>query len=473
MICNYQNRSLFRRTLGSCASDSERRKPRLASPLLFFALLLFFPVDAHAVDIQQVVAPKSGVKAWLVENHKLPIVALHLAFEGGSEQDPVDKQGLGTLMTSALTEGAETYTATAFQQELADHSIALNFAAERDEIDGGLKCLSADKPKAFELLRLALTKPRFAVADIERLRARQLASMRQQFADPDWQARYAMLSQIFAGHPYGQRHLGTMQTLQAITQSDIQNFAAHHLARDNVTIAVAGDMTAAELSAALDDIFADVPAHAALTPIADVHAVSETPVVLVRREGTQSNVLFAMQGPKRDDPDWYAAEIANYILGGGGFSSRLMHDVRDKKGLTYGVGTSLSPSEHAGLIFGQSAVDNPKVSEALAVMRETMRHLRDDGATLPEIAAAKDYLTGAQPLALTSTDKIAGLLVYMQREKLGRDYLDRYGDIVRGVTAEDIARVIKRWFDPDKMTLVMVGKPDGITPTQIKDVVKQ
>ena len=441
--------------------------------LLLVFLLLVAPTVARAVDIQEVTAPKSGVKAWLVEDHKLPIVALHLAFEGGSEQDPVDKQGLGTLMTNALTEGAGSYTAAAFQQELADHSIGLGFAAERDEIDGSLKCLSADKQKAFELLHVALSKPHFDIKDIDLLRAQQLTSIRQQFSDPNWQARYALLSHLFAGHPYGQRHLGTMQSLQVITQDDIKNFAAHHLAKDNVTVAVAGDMTPDELSTALDQIFTDVPAHASLSSVAEVREPVDAPTIIVRRAGTQTNLLFALQGPKRDDTDWYAAQIANYIIGGGGFSSRLMHDVRDKKGLTYGIDTGLSPSEHAGLIFGQASVDNPKVAEALDVVRDTMRRFRDGGATAPEIAAAKDYLTGSQPLTLTSTDKIAAVMVSMQREKLGRDYLDRYGDIIRSVTVEDISRAIKRWFDPDKMTLVMVGKPDGVTATQIKDSIKQ
>ncbi len=441
--------------------------------LLLLFLLLLTPTAAHAVDIQEVTAPKSGIKAWLVEDHKLPIVALHLAFEGGSEQDPADKQGLGTLMTDALTEGAGSYTAAAFQQELADHSITLGFASERDEIDGSLKCLSADKQKAFELLHSALTKPHFEAKDIDLLRAQQLTSVRQQFSDPNWQARYALLSHIFAGHPYGQRHLGTMQSLQAITQTDIKNFAVHHLARDNVTVAVAGDMTPDELSTALDQIFADVPAHAVLTPVTEMHEPVDASTILVRREGTQTNVLFALQGPKRDDTDWYAAQIANYIIGGGGFSSRLMHEVRDKKGLTYGIDTGLSPSEHAGLIFGQASVDNPKVAETLDVVRDTMRRFRDGGATVPEIAAAKDYLTGSQPLAMTSTDKIAAVMVSMQREKLGRDYLDRYGDIIRGVTVEEISRAIKRWFDPDKIVLVMVGKPEGVTAGQVRDLVKQ
>ncbi len=455
----------------SYARYRSRWIPAFAGTTLMFLLVLSTP--SQATDIQEVTGETSGVKAWLVEDHQLPIVAMHFAFQGGTEQDPVDKQGLANLTMNALTEGAGNMTAAAFQQQLAARSITLTFSAERDELDGSIKSLSADKQKAFDLLRLALTRPRFESKDIERLRAQQLSAIRQQFADPDWQARYALLSQIFADHPYGQRHLGTTQTLQAITQDDIRAFAAQHLARDNVTIAVAGDITPAELAQALDKIFAGLPAHAQLTPIADVQWPNDTPTILVRREGTQSDLLFAMPGPKRDDPDWYAAEIANYILGGGGFSSRLMQDVRDRKGLTYGISTALAPSQHAGLIIGHAAVDNPKVAEALDTMRDTMRRFHDDGPTAREIMAAKDYLTGSKPLSLTSTDKIADILVAIQRDRLGSDYLDRYSDIIRSVSAQDIDQAIDRWFNPDKMTLVMVGKPDGVSVSQTKDVVRQ
>jgi len=432
-----------------------------------------YGLPAHAIDIQEVTGDKTGIKAWLVEDHKLPIVAMHFAFEGGSEQDPADKQGLATLTMDTLTEGAGPYDATAFQKQLADHSVTLNISSGRDKNEGGLKCLSADKEKAFELLRLALTKPRFDTKDIERLRIRQLSAIRQQISDPNWQARYALFSQIFAGHPYSERHYGTLQTLQAISRSDIRDFYTSHLARDNLIIAVAGDMTPSELSSVIDKVFADLPAHAHLTPLSDVQEQNDAPTILVKREGTQSDVMFALPGPKRDASDWYATSIANYILGGGGFSSRLMMDVRDKKGLTYGIDTALAPAQHNGLIVGQAAIDNSKTSEALDTIRDTMRHFYNDGVTSKEIGSAKDYLTGSQPLALTSTDKIADIMVDIQHDHLGRDYLDRYTDLIRDVTAKDVSRAIERWYNPDKVTWVMVGKPEGLTVTHTQDMIRQ
>lgn len=442
-----------------------------ALALVFVALIA--PRAALAVDIEEVIGPKTGVKAWLVEDHKLPIVALHLAFQGGGEQDPENRQGLASLTMNALTEGAGDLNAAAFQQRLANRSISMGFSAQRDQLSGGMKCLSADKDEAFELLHMALTSPRFDTADIERLRGQHLSAVKMQFSDPNWQARYALFQQIFSKHPYNQRIYGTTQTLAAITRDDIKAFAAAHMALNTVTVAVAGDITPDELAKALDKLFKDLPANAKLKPVADVPEPKGNLSILVRREGTQTNVLFAMPGPKRDDPDYYAAEVANYILGGGGFASRLMQELRDKEGLTYGISMGLMPMQHAGLMMGQSAIDNPKIAVALGIIKDTMRRFRSEGPSEREIEAARDYLTGSMPLALTSTNKIASLLVEMQREKLGRDYLDRYGQIIRSVTARDIERVLDKYFNPDKMTMVLVGNPDKVVVDMTKETVKQ
>jgi zinc protease len=432
---------------------------------------LFGAASAHATTIEEVTS-KNGIKAWLVEDHKLPLIAMQFAFRGGAEQDTADKQGLANLTMNLLTEGAGPYDAAAFQQQLADHSVAMRFEAGRDALQGSVKTLSADKGIAFDLLQAALTQPRFDTAEIERLRNSQLAALRSQLGNPGWQARYALFQQIFGAHPYSQRRLGSTQTLQGLTRNDIQNFAAAHMARDNLLVAVAGDITPQELAPLLDRVFGSLPPHAKLLPMAEIVWPQDNAVVLVPREGTQTELLFAMPGPKRSDPDWYAAEIANYILGGGGFSSRLMQDVRDKKGLTYGINMDLSPMEHGGFIAGEAATDNPKTGQAWDIARDTMNRFYKEGPTDKEIAAAKDYLTGALPLAMTSTDRIAAILVDIQLEHLGRDYLARQNGLVRQVTKDDVDRVIRQWFNPTGLTLSMVGKPTGIAPTQTKELTR-
>jgi zinc protease len=438
--------------------------------VLAFALMGANP--AHATRIQEVTS-SGGIKAWLVEDHKLPVIAMHFAFRGGVEQDPVDKQGLANLAMNLMTEGAGTTNATAFQQRLADHSIAMNFSAERDALTGSLKSLSENRQEAFDLLSMALTQPRVEPKDFERERNQQLIALRTQFSSPDWQSRFALFQKIFSDHPYSERRLGSVKTLAGLTRKDVKKFIAEHLARDNVLIAVAGDISPAELARTLDQSFGKLPRHARLAPVSDIEVPQEPSIVMTPREGTQTALLFAMPGPKDDSPDWYATQIANYILGGGGFSSRLMQDVRDKKGLTYGIDTGLSSAEHGGLIMGQAATDNAKTREAWEIVLATMRHFYEDGVTPAEIAAAKDYLTGSLPLSLTSTDRIARVLVNFQIEHRTSDYLDRRNDLIRSVTPDEVQAVIRHWFNPDHVTLSMVGMPEGMAPTETRDLVRE
>ncbi|MGE3623936.1 MAG: M16 family metallopeptidase, partial [Bdellovibrionales bacterium] len=272
---------------------------------------------------------------------------------------------------------------------------------------------------------------------------------------------------------YGQRSLGSPRTLTAITKDDIHDFAAAHLARDNLVVAAAGDISPEELKVVLDRVFGDLPAKSTLTPVADVVWPGEPASILVPREGTQTVLMFARPGPRRDNPDWYAAEIVNYILGGGGFTSRLMHEVREKNGLTYGIDTGLAPMDHAGMLIGSANADNPKAARAWDLTRRVWRDLYENGVKPEEVKAAKDYLTGSLPLTLTSTHAIAEVLVGIQIERLGRDYLDRRDDYLRAVTDEDIQNVIKKWFDPEAATLVMVGKPENVTPTRTSEQLRE
>ncbi len=439
---------------------------------LFLICLPLLSMPAHATNIQEVTSSK-GITAWLVEDHKLPLIAMNFAFRGGVEQDPADKQGLATLTMSLLSQGAGSYDAAAFQQQLADHSIAMRFSAGRDALEGNIKTLREERQTAFDLLHVALTKPHFDTVEIDRARGRQFTRMRFQLGDPDWQARYAMLSHIFAGHPYDQRGQGSSKTLASLTADDIKGFAAAHLARSNLVVAVAGDISPGELKTALDQVFGDLPANAKLMPLPDVTWPKDVASIMVPRDGTQTSLLFAEPAPKRLDADYYAAEIADYILGGGGFSSRLMQEVRDKHGLTYGIDTGIAPMEHASMLIGSAATENPKTGKAWNITLGVWRDFFQKGVTSDEISGAKDYLTGSLPLTMTSTDAIAATLVSMQVEHLGRDYLDKRDGIIRSVSADDVGRTIHNWFDPAKLTLVMVGKPAGIKPTVTQPQAKE
>ncbi len=440
--------------------------------LFFLCWLVPAPGMAAVLPIQEVTSPH-GIKAWLVQDKKLPLVAISFAFRGGVEQDPADKQGLAELTMSLLTQGAGPYDAEAFQQKLADESIQLGFTAGRNSLSGSLKTLRSSRTRAFKLLRQALTEPRFDPDAIERARRQQLTALRFQLGKPEWQARQALFAVLFHGHPYAMRRLGTAATLAGLTRDDIKDFAAHHLARDNLLIAATGDITPQELAKELDRVFGDLPAHARLTSVPEVVWPEKTSIILVPREGTQTEMLFASPLLKRDDPDWYAADIVNYILGGGGLTSRLMRDVRDRKGMTYSIGTGLAPMDHTSMLMGNAATDNAKAGEAWELMQQVWRDLYAKGVSEDDLTAAKDYLTGSLPLAMTSTDAIAGVLLGIQLDRFGIDYLDRRNALIRQVSMDDVNRVIRRWFNPSHLTLSLAGNPEGLKPTTTKEAAEE
>ncbi len=446
-----------------------------------FALaFLFLAVSAGSacaelrasVQVQEVVSP-GGIKAWLAHDDKLPLISMRIAFRGGVEQDPADKQGLGELMASLLTQGAGPYDAQAFQQKLADESIGFTFAAGRDAVQGSLRMLRESRRTAFEFMRLAVNEPRFDDEAFERVRRQQITQIQAELGNASWQGRRAMFAAIFRDHPYGMRRLGTAGSLAGMRREDVQAHARRLLARDNLLVTVAGAITPEELGKALDQMFGNLPEHADLRTIPDFSGAFESGSLLIKREGTQTEMLLAMPMVRRNDPDWYAAEIVNYVLGGGGFASRLMSEVRDKEGLTYGIGTGLGSMDRAALLLGQASTDNDKTDRAWTKILDVWRGVYDKGLTEDEIAAAKDYLTGSQPLSLTSISAIANVLMEMRLENLGRDYLERRNALIRGVTAEDVRRVVKRWFDPSKILLVMVGEPEGLRPDRMQEQVRE
>lgn len=428
-------------------------------PVFFALLLLLSPVsvDAKSLDVQEVVSP-GGIKALLVQDEKLPLIAMQFSFRGGVEQDPAEKQGLASMAVALLTEGAGNYDSLAFQQRLADNAISLGFGAGRDQLSGSMKTLAENKAEAFKLLHLALTEPKLDADAIQRVRSQQLTQIQFQLGDPSWQARYALLSNIFPNHPYSQRGLGTAATVQAITRDDIVAFIQDHLAQDNLIIGVAGKITPAELARVLDDVFGGLPKQAKLKPVPDV-TWPEPTSIRVDRAGTQTELLFTMPSLKRDDPDWYAASIVNYILGGGGFASRLMGAVRDKAGLTYGISTTLNPMEHAAMLMGSVTTENDKIGKAWKLIEDTWLELYETEPTEKDIAAAKAYLAGELPLRLTSTTAIAGYLVGLQQDGLPADYLDLHADFYNKVTKADISRVTQRWFNPDGIFVSAIGQP--------------
>ncbi len=437
--------------------------------LLFAALLagtasLAVPA-ARAVEVERVVSP-GGIEAWLVEDDSNPMLSLELSFEGGAATDPEGKEGLARFAAYLLDEGAGELDSEAFQQALADNSIRLSFDSGRDSFQASMATLTRNRDEAFRLLRLALSEPRFDAEPVARLRAQLMTRLARQAEDPQSIASRQLWAAMFPDHPYGRPADGTPESLQAIEVADLERFVERQLTRDRLVIGVAGDIDAETLGPLLDETFGALPAEGPALEVPEAEPTAEGGTIVVERDQPQSTIAFAQPGIARDDPDYYAAYAVNYVLGGGGFASRLYEEVREKRGLAYSVYSYLLPLDHGPLVLGGLGTQNARVAESLEVVREQWRRMADEGPSAEELADAKTYLTGSFPLNLSSTGDIAGMLVGMQRENLGIDYIDEREGYVEAVTLEQARRVARELYEADALTTVVVGSPEGVEATR-------
>jgi zinc protease len=415
-----------------------------------------------------VVSP-GGIEAWLVEDKSVPVVSLEAAFTGGAATDPAAKPGLANLTASLLDEGAGPYDSQAYQTRIEDIASSIRFTASHDDLTASVKTLSEHAEAAFELLRLALAEPRFDPDPVARVRSSIVVSLARKGENPNAIASRLWWKNAFAPHPYAQPSDGTPEGVEAVTVDDMRRFMKERIARNVLTIGVVGDITAARLAPLLDATFGALPEKAAPAALAEASADRGGVTLLVKKPIPQSVVAFGQPGLKRDDPDWYAALVMNYILGGGGFTSRLTTEVREKRGLAYGVYSYLAPLDHAGVLLGGVATQNSRVAESIDIIRQEWWRMHDSGPTEAELDGAKTYLTGSFPLQLDSTDRIAAVLVDVQQNKLGIDYLDRRNALIDGVTLADVKRVANRLLQPAALTFVVVGAPDDLPGARLVD----
>ncbi len=436
---------------------------KLIVPLVAICVT-FSATIASAVEVVRVISP-GGIEAWLVEEHGIPILSLRAVFRGGAVLDPAGAEGRAYMASGLLDEGAGDYDSLAFQGRLEDLAIRLHFNAGLDNFSANLKTLSENRDAAFEMLRLAITEPRFDAEPVERIRGQIQVQLARGAEDPDRIASRNWFDNAFPGHPYGRPVMGTEETLAALTADDLRRFTTEQLARDRLIIGVVGDITPALLAALLDSTFGALPKTGVAREISYSEPQAKGRLTIIERDMPQSIVIFGHVGLRRDDPDFYAASVMNYILGGSGFTARLTDEIRVKRGLAYGVYSYLSPMDFAALFMGRVATENASVAETLKILRAEFARMRDDGVSAEELADAKTYMTGSFPLRLDSNGKIARLLVGIQLEDLGIDYIDRRNGYIEAVSLDDVSRVAARLLRPDDLEVVVVGKPENLQAT--------
>jgi zinc protease len=434
---------------------------RLGLMSLIAAALVAFCVPASATKIERVVSP-GGIEFWFVRDGTVPVVSIEFAFRGGAAQDPDDKAGLAEMTVSTLDEGAGDLDGTAFHARMENKAIELQMRASREYVRGTLRTLKENQDEAFDLLRLALNEPRFDTSAVERIRSQTVSSLHRQSTNPNSISSRAWWAAAFPNHPYGRPVSGTLESVARVTPDDMRDFTRRILARDNLKIGVVGDIDTDTAGRLIDRTFGKLPAKAQLKPVADAKMQGLGGRTLVDLNVPQAVVTIGGPGIARNDPDFMAAYIVNHILGGGSFSSRLYREVREVRGLAYGVNTSLMWLEHAAVMIGGTATRSDSTGEAIDVIEAEFRKMAAEGPTEEEFTKAKTYLKGSFALNLDTSTKIASQLVQMQVDNLGIDYIDRRSAMIDAVTLDDARRIAKRLLSGG-LAVNVVGRPKGVT----------
>jgi len=434
---------------------------RTATPLVTLFLAVFFLIlpalAARAMDIREVKSSK-GITAWLVEDHTVPIIAIRFVFDGGSTQDPPGKEGMVNLMTGLFDEGAGDLDSETFQIKMDDVGAEMGFDAGRDGTYGSMRTLAERKDAAFDLLRLAVNKPRFDQAPIDRIRSQILAGIIAGENDPGTIAQTKWAEAIYGTHPYSRSDQGTKQSLAAITPDDLKAFHRANFARDGLHVAVVGDIDAETLKQKLDELFGDLPEKQTLNPVADIEPKLGQQLE-VNYDLPQTSLQLAYPGVKRDAPDFFASVLMNEILGGGTFTSRLFEEVREKRGLAYSVSSNLIDQKHAESLLVTTATRSDRAAETLGVVREVVKRMAEVGPTEEELEATKKYMVGAYAINnLDSSSAIAATLVELQLDKLGIDYMQRRGALINGVTLDQVKAAAKKLLSTEPAIMVVGPK---------------
>lgn len=426
---------------------------------LVIGLATALPLRAE-VDIQEVTSD-GGITAWLVEEHSIPFTAMELRFRGGTSLDETGERGATYLMTGLLEEGAGDLDARAFTRAAEELAASFDYDVYDDTFTVSAKFLTENRDEAVDLLRSSLIEPTFSDTAIERVRAQVLSIIRSSLTDPDDIAGQAFAARVFGDHPYATAGEGTLDSVTALDRDDLVAAWKAAMVKDRLYIGVVGDITAEELKSMLDGLLGDLPASGPELP-GQAEPAFDGGTHVIEFDTPQSVAIFGQPGMGQEDPDFFAAYLLNTIIGGGGFESVLMDEVREKRGLTYGTYSYLVDKDRAKVWMGSVSSANDRIAEAIEVIRAEWARIASEGVTAEQLEAAKKFMTGAYPLRFDGNGPIANIIAGMQIQGMPIDYAATRNDKVNAVTLEQVNRVAKELMQPDKLTFVVAGKPEGL-----------
>lgn len=448
----------------SCRSNNNTEKLINVLCLFFVFFICFSPATVSAGNMADREVLPNGLVLLHSEQNALPIVRVVLAVRAGSVTEPPEKAGLANLTADMLNEGTASRSSREISEQIEFVGGELTTSGGEDYITVTLSVLKKDVDLGFDLLSDIVLNPAFRDDEIQRRKAIIKSSIRQQKEEPGIVASKAFRKAVFGDHPYGRPVEGTEESLDAITRADILNFHREYYAPNNSILSVVGDITKKELQALLDKYFKGWAKKGVTEkPLQEPRPGTTPRFIKIDKDLTQTNIILGHLGINRGNPDFYAVTVMNYILGGGGFASRLMDDIRDNKGLSYDVHSFFSANKYAGSFQAGLQTKNRTANIAVEEILKEMERIRTEPVTDKELSDAKSYLTGSFPLRIDSTKKMANFLIPVEFYELGLDYIDRYKRLIESVTKEDILRVARKYLDTKGYVLVMVGNMKQVT----------
>ncbi len=412
---------------------------------------------AYALDVDRTVI-ENGLTLMIVERHNLPVVKVTVSFDAGSLRETADKAGLASLTASLLTEGTEKRTASEISEAVEFVGATLNASGGDDYITVNLSVLSKDLELGFELLSDVLLNPSFPEDEITKKIERIKGSLIAREEDPGFVASKEFRKAVFGAHPYGRLISGSPETLDRIKRDDLVNFHSAYYVPNNAIMSVAGDVTPEEVKALLEKYFSGWSAKEIKTIfLPEPEKIKKKKTITIDKNLTQANIILGHMGISRDNPDYYAVSVMNYILGGGGFASRLMQNIRDDKGLVYDIHSFFAADKYSGYFQVGLQTKNESANTAIEEVLKEMKEIKSTFVSDAELSDAKSFLTGSFPMRIETSSRIAGFLVAVEYYGLGMDYIDKYPKYINSVTKEEVLRVAKKYLDPEQFILVVVA----------------
>jgi zinc protease len=421
------------------------------------ALAVFAATPSHALDIKKMTL-SNGATLLVSEQHQLPMVTVMIEFDAGTRRDPQGKEGLAELTARCISQGTKELTAPEFDQKVDFMGSSVGVSAGRDYSTAGMTSLKKYQGETLQLLSGILVEPGLRDADIERKRAEQVAQIKAAEEHPGYTADVEFTKDLFGDRPYGHPGAGYADSVAKVTNDDVRGFYHDYYKLGSSIIAVAGDVTADEVKASLEKALAGLSGSVAPQPEPPPITVPlGLHVKLIDRNVMQANIIMGSGGVERSNPDFYRLKVMNYILGGGGFSSRLVKVVRSAHGLAYSVNSGFEPGKFQGAFTIGLQTKNESSNEAIDLVLQQLREIQEKPVSDEELDGAKKFLIGSFPLGLERQSAIASFMIQVEFYGLGLDYADQYPKLIGAVTKDDVLAVAKKYLHPDAMIVVAVA----------------